>query len=229
MSQLLDKVSFVLALSLTAEFALAQVAEVEKPACNAQRWKETIAQFEEADRNDPPPQGGILFVGSSSIRMWDLPKYFPEAPVLNRGFGGSEICDSVHYFDTLVAKHKPRVVVFYAGDNDVAGGKSAARVHADFQAFNEQMKKQLPEARLVYISIKPSLLRWKFAPEMKEANERIAADCEADKERLQFVDVWQPMLGEDGTPRPELFLKDGLHMNGAGYQLWTGLIQKYLQ
>ena len=215
-------------LALTAGIAFAQVAQSPKSPCNAERWAETIDKFAAADETRSPPQDGILFVGSSSIRMWKLPQYFPELPVINRGFGGSEICDSVHYFDALVAKHKPQMVVFYAGDNDVAAGKSAVQVQADFRSFDKLMKERLPEVRLVYIAIKPSIARWKLAEEMQDANQRIAADCEADKRRLRFVDVWEPMLGDDGKPRKELFLNDGLHLNHGGYQLWTKLVQKHL-
>ncbi len=228
MFQISSRFCALLIILLTAGVVDAQNVESQESPCNAERWTETIAKFAAADEAKPPPQGGIVFVGSSSIRMWKLAKYFPDSPVINRGFGGSEICDSVYYFDTLVAKHKPRVVVFYAGDNDVAGGKSAARVLADFRSFDKRMKEKLPQARLVFVSIKPSIARWKLAGEMADANRRVAAECETDKRRLTFVDVWQPMLGEDGKPRKELFLKDGLHMNHEGYQLWTGLVSKYL-
>jgi len=219
----------VLFLALATEITSGQVAETQNSPCNAERWAETIAKFAAADETKPPPQEGILFVGSSSIRMWKLPKYFPDLPVINRGFGGSEICDSAHYFDTLVAKHDPSVVVLYAGDNDVAAGKSAEQVLSDFRMFEKLMKEKLPKAKLVYISIKPSIARWKLGEEMEDANRKVAADCEADQERIEFVDVWQPMLGQDGKPRKELFLKDGLHMNHEGYQLWTGLVSKHLQ
>jgi hypothetical protein len=228
MVQVVRKLSVLLFVSLTAGIVSAQDVESKKSPCNAERWAETIAKFAEADENEPPPQGGILFVGSSSIRMWKLEKYFPDLPAINRGFGGSEICDSVFYFDKLVARHKPKVVVFYAGDNDMAGGKNAARVLTDFRSFDKLMKEKLPEARLVYIAIKPSIARWGLAGEMVDANRRIATACETDKRRLRFVDVWQPMLDEDGKPRKELFLKDGLHLNDAGYRLWTKLVEKHV-
>lgn len=204
-----------------------ETAPEKEVACKPQRWKKTMSDFEKADEKEPPQAGGVLFVGSSSIRLWKLPKYFPNQEVIvNRGFGGSEICDSVHYFDTLVAKHRPKVVVLYAGDNDVAGGKKAKQVHADFQSFNKQMREKVPEAKLIFICIKPSIARWKLAEEMQKANELIAADCKKDPKRMAYVDVWKPMLGEDGKPREELFAKDGLHLNHEGYQLWTNLLRQ---
>ena len=188
-----------------------------------------MQEFEEADKKQTPAEGGAVFVGSSSIRMWDLKKSFPgQKKLLNRGFGGSEICDSVHYFDTLVAKHKPSIVIFYAGDNDVAGGKKAKQVHADFVAFDKRMKEQLPKAKLLYYCIKPSIARWKLAEEMSKANELIAKECKKQPKRLTYLDIWKPMLGEDGKPREDLFLEDGLHMNAKGYQIWANKIRAQL-
>lgn len=218
-------------LALTSGLLLANspAAAARESICQPERWKDDIAAFEQRDEEDPPPQGGIVFVGSSSIRMWDLPKSFPELPVINRGFGGSELCDSVHYFDVLVARHKPRVVVLYAGDNDVAGGKTADQICADFRAFAKEMKEKLPDSRLVFLSIKPSLARWQFAEEMQRANRTIVEHCQTDAERLHFIDVWEPMLGADDKPRKELFLDDGLHMNDEGYQIWAALLADQLQ
>lgn len=204
-----------------------QISQAKDLPCKVEQWEKTIAKFEAADEEKPHSEEGILFVGSSSIRLWDLAKYFPEQKPLNRGFGGSEICQSTYYAEQLILKHKPRVVVLYAGDNDIAGGKSADQVHRDFLAFWKKLHDALPETELIYIAIKPSLSRWKLAPAMKDANEHIAAECEKNKQ-LQFVDIWQPMLGEDGKPRKELFAKDGLHLNDTGYTLWTKLVSKYL-
>jgi len=203
-------------------------SSAEEPKCNTQRWEKAIARFTTADQTDTPAHGGIVFVGSSSIVGWKLPEFFPELRPINRGFGGSQICHSTHFLQQLVLKHRPRVVVFYAGDNDVAAGKSAERVHRDFAAFWARLHKALPETRLVYIAIKPSILRWKMAETMQEANRRIADDCKKDV-RLTYIDVWQPMLGEDGQPRQELFRKDGLHLNHTGYELWTELVRPALE
>lgn len=200
--------------------------EIESP-CNPQRWEKVIAKFEATDAKAAPSQQGILFVGSSSIRLWDLPKHFPQLQPTNHGFGGSEICDSTHYAEQLIFKHKPQIVVLYAGDNDVARGKSAEQVHHDFTAFTKKLHGALPETRLVYIAIKPSLARWKLASTMQEANRRIAVDCQKNK-RLSFVDIWPPMLNQNGQPRKELFAKDGLHLNAQGYELWTELLRPHL-
>ena len=191
------------------------------------RWQADIDQFLALDKANQSEPGGVVFVGSSSIRMWDLAKSFPDKPYLNRGFGGSEICDTTHFFKELIAKHQPRLVVFYAGDNDIAEGKSAKQVQADFQAFAKKFSEQLPAAKLIYISAKPSIARWQLADKMREANKLIAAECERN-DNLTFLDVWPVMLGEDGKPRGDIFLDDGLHMNDVGYKLWVDLLAPHL-
>lgn len=191
------------------------------------RWEKAIQRFEEADIDDPRPREGVLFVGSSSIRFWNLKKWFPDQPAINHGFGGSQIDDTIHFADRIVWPFAPKIIVFYAGDNDIAAGKSAETVTADFQTFSRLVREQLPQTELVYIAIKPSLARWKLSDEMKKANDAIAQLCAAE-ERRRFLDVWTPMLGEDGRPNPHLFIKDGLHLNQAGYELWSGMIAEQL-
>jgi hypothetical protein len=192
------------------------------------KWKDELGRISASDKARPPEPGGIIFVGSSSIRMWDLEKSFPGKGYMNHGFGGSEIVDSTYYFDELVAKHKPRLVVFYAGDNDIANGKSPEQVLKDFQAFAEKFKKELPKANLLYISIKPSIARWHLADKMREANKLIEEDCKKHP-HFTFVDVWPVMLGEDGKPRSDLFLEDDLHMNDIGYAEWVKLVEPLLR
>lgn len=193
-----------------------------------EKWEPSIQKFEQQDKAKPQPQGANLFVGSSSIRMWKLENSFPKYRTINRGFGGSEIADSIHFAERIILKHKPKVVLLYAGDNDIARGKSAETVTADFQKFVAVVRKELPETNIVFIAIKPSISRWKLAPEMQKANQAIAAICQKD-ERLTYVDIFKPMLGEDGKPRPDLFLKDGLHMNEEGYRLWAAEIRPLLK
>ena len=175
----------------------------------------------------PAPKDPVLFVGSSSIRMWDTAKAFPEFATINRGFGGSQICDSVHFADVFVVKYLPRMIVFYAGDNDVNSGKSAEQVHVDFTAFVANVRKSLPKTPILFISIKPSIARWAKRDVMREANALIAADCEKD-ETLEYLDVWPAMLGDDGQPRKDIFIEDGLHMNETGYKLWNDLMRPLL-
>lgn len=199
----------------------------DDPVSPFAQWEPAIADFEKADAKSPPPKGAVLFVGSSSVRLWKLEKSFPNQKVINRGFGGSQIADSVHFADRLVIKHEPKTVVFYAGDNDLAKGKSPEQVSQDFASFVKAIHEKLPETKIVYIGIKPSIKRWNLVEQIRQANRLIQAQCQKD-ERLAFVDPFPAMLGDDGKPRPELFVKDGLHLSEAGYEVWTKLVNPHL-
>ena len=202
--------------------AVGQVAVVED------RWAKEITAFEAEDAARPFPDGGIVFVGSSSIRLWDLATAFPGRPVLNRGFGGTQIGDSVRHVERLVLRHKPATVVFYAGDNDLAAGRTPQQVQADFHAFVTKVHAALPRTRIAFVGIKPSLARWAIVAKVREANRLIRAECDRD-DRLGFVDVDAPMLGWDGKPRPDLFIQDGLHLSAKGYALWNVLVAPFLE
>jgi len=188
------------------------------------RWESAIKKFEEQDKANPPARGGVLFVGSSSIRLWKLDESFPNLNAINRGFGGSEIADSTHFADRLILKHEPRLILLYAGDNDIAKGKSVETVTDDYRKFVNVVHARLPESRIVFIAIKPSIKRWSLADKNAKANATILKICKKD-ERLEYADIWKPMIGEDGKPRPELFAKDGLHLNSRGYELWTSIVK----
>lgn len=191
-------------------------------------WADVIRAFEEADRTAPPAPGSILFVGSSSIRLWNLAESFPDLPVVNRGFGGSQMADCVQFADRIVIPYRPQVVVLYAGDNDIAAGKPPEAVLSDFKAFTTLVLDRLPDCRIAFISIKPSPQRWRFAGEMRRANE-IIREWIATDSRLSYVDVAKPMLGPDGAPRPELFAQDKLHMSPEGYRLWASTLRPVLE
>ena len=184
------------------------------------KWESAIAKFETSDEEKMPPEDAILFVGSSSIRLWDLPKSFPDRVTINRGFGGSHLADSVHFIDRIVLKYKPKTIVMYAGDNDIAKGKSPERVFADFAEFVAILQKNLPETTLHYISIKPSIKRWNLVDKMRRTNQWISSYCD-HHDKLHFVDIWPLMMDEDGTLISDLFVKDGLHLSKQGYQLWS--------
>lgn len=196
-------------------------------ATTANRWESAIERFEKLDRKNPPKSGGILFIGSSSIVMWDLAESFPKLPVINRGFGGSQIADSIHFADRIVFPYRPKTIVFYAGDNDLAAGKSIATVVADYHRFVKTVHARLPRTRILFVAIKPSIARWNLIEKIRAANKLIQAQAKKDK-RLLFVDIDAPMIGPDGRPKAELFKKDGLHLNAKGYKLWTGMIRPLL-
>lgn len=209
--------------------AAAWPAVIQAQASPGNKWENDIEKFEESDRQNPPAKGGVLFLGSSSIRLWQsLAEDFPRIKPLNRGFGGSEIADSTFYADRIVIPYQPRMVVLYAGDNDLAAGNTPQQVFEDYKAFVSRVQGQLPTTRIAFISIKPSPARESLLPGMKEAN-RLIEDYAAHDKRLIYIDVFTPMLDRRGNPREELFGPDRLHMNREGYGLWKSVIGPYIQ
>lgn len=191
-------------------------------------WAADIDAFTQADTAQPPPHDAVVFIGSSSIRNWTtLAADFPEIPTINRGFGGSQLADSVFYADRIVIPYRPRAVVLYAGDNDIAAGNPPETVAADFAAFREKLHAALPATPLFYLSIKLSPSRERFQDAMLRANRLIAADC-AQHPGCTFVDVTTPMLDATGHPRRELFRADLLHLQPSGYALWTRILRPLL-
>lgn len=168
----------------------------------------------------------MLFVGSSSIRLWQtLAEDMTPLPVLNRGFGGSSIADANLYFDRIVASYRPRAIVFYAGENDLDSGRSPAEVAAEFRRFLDAKRRTLGEAPVFFISAKPSKLRFAQLARQSELNAAIRALAVHSRD-LVFVDVVAPMLS-DGRPR-DLFIEDGLHMAPAGYAIWRDIVRDAL-
>jgi lysophospholipase L1-like esterase len=199
---------------------LAACVPLTVTAQDPQRFEPDIAAFERADAAKPPPLRPVLFAGSSSLRLWpELPGVFPGYPVLNRGFGGSHMTDLLHYFDRVVKRYEPAVVVVYEGDNDLAAEKPAGQVYTDCTRFVARVRLELPGTDVIFIAVKPSPNRAKYLEAQRDLNDRLRRLAEQDA-RVSFVDVFTPMLGADGQPRPELFQADQLHLNAAGYELW---------
>ncbi|OVZ57786.1 GDSL family lipase [Pigmentiphaga sp. NML080357] len=193
------------------------------------QWAASFAAFDRADRLHAPPMGGVLFVGSSSIRMWDdLETRFKPLRVLKRGFGGSRMIDCTRHLGRLVTRYRPRVVLVYAGDNDLAEGRSPRDILESFAAFVEGVRRELPDTRIAYISIKPSPARFSLISRARAANALVEAYARTVP-ATDYIDVFTPMLTADGLPRAELFREDALHLNQAGYALWTSVISAYLR
>ncbi len=192
-------------------------------------WDKEVSAFAEIDRKQTPPNDAILFVGSSSIRMWtNLRSNFPRLKVINRGFGGSRLEDVNYYFDKIVMPYKPKTIVLYAGENDVHEGIAPEKVLEHYREFVEMVSQKLPKTTVLYVSLKPSPARWQLADKFRQTNALIKAESEKDY-RAQFVDVWTPMLNEKGEPKAEIFLEDKLHLNEEGYAIWRKILQRYMQ
>jgi lysophospholipase L1-like esterase len=195
-----------------------------------QRWQASFDAFAAADLLRAPQPGGVVFVGSSSIRLWNgLEQAFgPELKVIKRGFGGSRLADCTAHVDQLVLRYKPRLVVVYAGDNDLAEGASPEDVLRSFEAFVDGVLAELPDTRVAYLSIKPSPLREPLMPAAFAANALIEGYAAAQPQ-VEFIDLYSKMIGPDGRPRADLYGGDRLHLNDAGYALWRAEIAARLK
>ncbi|MCY2952079.1 MAG: SGNH/GDSL hydrolase family protein [Planctomycetota bacterium] len=211
---------------------VARTSVTNSPASAQPAFEKDIQAFEAADRKSPPPQHAILFVGSSSIRLWKtLPEDFPSITLINRGFGGSTIPDNIRYARRIITPCNPRQIVFYAGDNDLASGATPRQVLADFQSFVKTVRTDLPDVPdlpIDFIAIKPSPSRWRLADKIKQANALIQAYARQTP-AVSYIDVFTPILSSDGSPREDLFLADNLHLNRKGYTLWADIIRPHLR
>ncbi|HMJ89888.1 MAG TPA: SGNH/GDSL hydrolase family protein [Candidatus Acidoferrum sp.] len=188
-----------------------------------------IRKFEASDKTNPPPKNAVLFLGSSSIRMWrNVAKDFPDYRVINRGFGGSQIADSIYFAERIIFPYEPSTIVFYAGGNDINAGKSAEKVFSDFQTLVTHVHSKLPKTQIAYISVAPNPARWSQIERIRRANELIAGYTRTDP-RLSFINTYEHMLGADGAPKPGIFLPDRLHMNTNGYAIWKEVVGEHLK
>lgn len=193
------------------------------------RWDADIASFGRQDATNAPPPRPVLLVGSSSIRAWrTLKDDLPGQPVLNRGFGGSHLSDVNHHFDRVVAVYRPRCIVLYAGDNDVAEGKTPSRVAADFAEFRRRVREKVPDARCAFLAIKPSPRRVGVMPLQQEAN-RLVAEQVAGDPAWTFLDTFTPILDASGKPDAACFQGDQLHLNAEGYRRWIRVIRPWVE
>jgi lysophospholipase L1-like esterase len=203
------------------------------PAAKAQEsnppfWEE-IQVFKQQDSVQMPPKDAILFVGSSSFRMWDnIQEMFPKHTVINRGFGGSNLLDLKYYLNDIVLPYQPKQIVIYSGENDLATGTvQAPEVLARFQDVFESIRQEMPQVPVVFVSIKPSPSRWQYKPVMEEAN-RLIRNYLKEQPKTTFVDVYGLMLDKRKKPRSDIFLEDSLHMNNTGYKIWQKAISPHL-
>lgn len=192
------------------------------------RWEKDVAAFEAADRENPPPKGGNLFIGSSTIRLWNtLAADFSGHKVVNRGFGGTEIVDATHFADRLIFPHEPKQIFLRAGGNDIHNGRLPREVAADFAEFVRVVRTRLPKAEILYIAVNPAPARWGESDKCRDLNRRIR-ELALEMPFVGFVDTYDISLGPDGRARPELFVKDKLHFNEAGYRLLADRVRPFL-
>ena len=195
---------------------------------NFEHWEKDIANFEANDKANPPPKGALLFIGSSTIVGWKtLAQDFPEHKIINRAFGGNEICDSTHYAERMIFPYEPKMIFLRAGGNDIHSGKTPEQVFADYQDFVAKIRTQLPDIDIAYIGLCPSVARWKNAGKEKALNGMIEAFTRQNP-HLKYIETWAITLGSDGQPSPDLFVGDKLHLNAEGYKLLIDKVRPFL-
>ena len=191
-------------------------------------WEKQVADYEAADRQNPPPKGGILFIGSSTIRLWKtLADDFPDHKVINRGFGGTEIVDSTHFADRLIFPHEPKQIFLRAGGNDIHNGRLPWQVRNDFAEFVRVVHARLPKTEILYIAVSPAPARWGESDKYRELN-RLIRQMALEMPRVGFVDSFDVSLTPDGKARPELFVGDQLHFSAEGYKLLAERVRPFL-
>ncbi|WP_304069048.1 GDSL-type esterase/lipase family protein [Pedobacter glucosidilyticus] len=186
-----------------------------------------IAQYKKQDSLQFPQKNAVLFVGSSSLRLWkDLENVFKAHGAINRGFGGSTLADAIYYADAIIYPYQPKHIFIYSGENDIASGASVDVTVDRFKILFNLIRKQIPKARISYISIKPSISREKFDAAFQDANAKIKSFL-SSKPATDFIDVYQAMLAENGKVRQDIFIQDNLHMNQKGYDIWIKALKPY--
>jgi lysophospholipase L1-like esterase len=215
MSHHMLKSSVAVCLVSAGQFAVCGELAVQSHA----KWEKEIAAFERSDAATPPPKGALLFTGSSTIRLWTtLAQDYPQHPVINRGFGGSQIADVTHFAPRIIFPYAPKAIYLRSGGNDLWAGKSVEQVFADFREFVATVQAKLPDTDIIYISLSPSIARWKQADQAQALN-ALVSDFVKGKAHLRYVETYDIALDADGQPRPGLFAKDKLHFSVEGYKL----------
>jgi lysophospholipase L1-like esterase len=199
-------------------------------AADGNKFQKEWDAYLEKDKTSPPPSEAILCTGSSSMRMWSTIKTdLAPLPVFNRAFGGSTTKDTVEAVPLIVTPYKPKVILYYCGDNDLGNASVSPEVPVNgFKNFVAAVRKELPTVRFVYLSIKPSPKRTDSWPNAQKANVAIKEWCAKDP-LMTFVDVGTVLLDDQGVPLPELYKEDKLHMTPAGYVRWTAVVKPVME
>jgi len=192
------------------------------------RFENEIENFRRFDNRNSLARNSVLFVGSSSIVYWETSISFPEFPIINRGFGGASLSEIIHYYDDIIKKHSPSILVVYS-DIDIENGKSPDEAVNAFKALVNKVKKDFPKTQILILSIKPALIDNFMGIDVRKnkliTNKLLLEYCNKEK-NLHFVDIAAPMFRPDGNLRSDIFLSDGMHMNSLGYSLWNPVIRE---
>jgi len=193
-----------------------------------ERYEDEIENFRRFDNRNTLAKNSILFIGSSSIRYWETSKAFPDLPIINRGFGGASIPEIIYYYDDIIKKHSPSILIVYC-DIDVEQGKSPSSTVDAFKELVNKVKTDFPQTQILILSMKSTFIDEILGKDVRKnkiiTNDKLNEYCN-DEKNLHFVDITNTMLNSDGGLRSDIFLSDGMHMNPLGYTLWNPVIRK---
>jgi len=181
-----------------------------------------IKAFRKQDSIQKPNDGMLLFIGSSSFRLWkDVKSDFNNQNILNRAFGGATLLDLIYFQNDVVLKYKPKKIFIYCGENDIASSEKVTpkMVFKRYKTFYKTLRKQFPETPIIFISLKPAISRWYMKDRMMATNKLISQFMK-NKKNATFVNIWDDML-ENGEPKKDIYIQDNLHMNAKGYAIWV--------
>ncbi len=211
---------------LTILFLISAISQLHSQ--ESRRFQNEVAGITQAD-SAYKTKDIILFTGSSTIRMWkSLATDFPGYPVINHGFGGSQMTDLLFFSRELILNYKPRKIFIYEGDNDLASSKSTDQILKTADSLVKSIRKSFPNTALYFISAKPSKSRWHLKEKYLEFNAALKTFA-SERRNTFYIDLWTPMLAGDGVVMQDIFLEDGLHMNPKGYAIWKKVIEPYLK
>ncbi|PZO27445.1 MAG: G-D-S-L family lipolytic protein [Flavobacteriaceae bacterium] len=181
-----------------------------------------IKAFRKQDSIQKPNDGMLLFIGSSSFRLWkDVKSDFNNQNIVNRAFGGATLLDLIYFQNDVVLKYKPKKIFIYCGENDIASSEKVTTkmVFKRYKTFYKTLRKQFPETPIIFVSLKPAISRWHMKDRMMATNKLISQFMK-NKKNATFVNIWDDML-ENGEPKKDIYIQDNLHMNAKGYAIWV--------
>jgi lysophospholipase L1-like esterase len=192
-------------------------------------WEKEMAAFKKMDEENPPQAGLTLFVGSSTFTVWkSMQEDMPDIPLINRGFGGSQVTDLIEHFDTVIAPYNPKQIVIYEGDNDLASSKTPELVLSNYKKLLERIREQYAQVPVTVVSVKPSEARRDVIGKMNELNQKLNVWASLT-ENLYYLNTFDITVNGEGKPIPEYYQKDNLHLNQAGYKAWARKIAEHIK
>lgn len=220
-----DPESFKNAMGLYHE---GQAKYVRNRSIEIDRFESTIESFRRFDARNTLAQDPILFVGSSSMVFWETANSFPGYPIINRGFGGASLPEVIHYYDDVIKKHNPSMILVYC-DIDVERGRSPEVAVNAFKELANRIEQDFPQTPVLFLSMKPTLIDdilGKDVRKNKLLTNQLLMQYAKSKETLSYVDITSPMINANGSLKDDIFIGDGMHLNPLGYELWDPIIKR---